>query len=148
MLADSMEANSNVMLNYLAGTPTLDFAWRKPDAGKAYTEKNLKNISPKLMAEEEKLRERLPVNPFARFERRRFMLSEDMADTAFSRIRDLMNVPFRHLQYNYHKESGEYFVKVIDDETDEVVREIPSEKLLDIFACLKEIVGLLFDERR
>ena len=39
-------------------------------------------------------------------------------------------------------------VKVVDTETKEVVREIPSEKILDILANILEMAGLLVDERR
>jgi flagellar protein FlaG len=39
-------------------------------------------------------------------------------------------------------------VKVVDSETGEVIREIPPEKLLDMFANMLELAGLIIDERR
>ena len=39
-------------------------------------------------------------------------------------------------------------VKVIDIETEEIVREIPSEKILDLVAMIWEMTGLIVDERR
>lgn len=39
-------------------------------------------------------------------------------------------------------------VKVIDAETEEVIREIPPEKILDLVAMIWEMIGLIVDERR
>ena len=39
-------------------------------------------------------------------------------------------------------------VKVIDKDTDEIIREIPSEKVLDMVAKMWELNGLLVDEKR
>jgi flagellar protein FlaG len=36
----------------------------------------------------------------------------------------------------------------VDSNTKEVIREIPSEKILDMFASMLELAGLLVDERR
>ncbi len=38
-------------------------------------------------------------------------------------------------------------VKVIDTNTDEIIREIPQEKVLDNIANIKEMLGLLLDKR-
>jgi flagellar protein FlaG len=148
MVAESMDASSNTRMVHIAGIPAQRTAWRSPDSKRAYTENSLRPISPKLIAEEEERRESLPVNPDAKYENRKYLLSEKMVESAVIQIEDLLKVTFRHLSYNYHEKSGEYFVKVIDDETEEVIREIPPEKILDIVASMKEIVGLLFDERR
>ena len=39
-------------------------------------------------------------------------------------------------------------VKVIDAETNEVIREIPPEKILDLVATIWEMMGLIIDEKR
>jgi len=39
-------------------------------------------------------------------------------------------------------------VKVLDSETNEVIREIPPEKILDMVAKMWELAGLIVDERR
>ncbi len=58
-----------------------------------------------------------------------------------------------NLQFRIHKESGRVQVKVIDAETQEVIREIPPEKMLEISASIMEMlekfqkmVGVLVDE--
>lgn len=52
----------------------------------------------------------------------------------------------RKMNFSVDEKSGRFFVKVIDTSTDEVIREIPPEKVLKIVAHFKELLGLLFDE--
>ena len=54
----------------------------------------------------------------------------------------------RHFKYEVHKPTNEVMISVIDDETNEVIREIPSKKLLDLIAKIWEMAGLFVDERR
>ena len=51
------------------------------------------------------------------------------------------------LRFKLHDELNEYYVAIVDSTTDEVVREIPSKKLMDIHAAMKEFVGLLIDRK-
>ena len=51
------------------------------------------------------------------------------------------------LKFQFHEELNEYYVTIIDTTTDEVIREIPSKKLMDIHAAMREFVGLLVDKK-
>lgn len=51
------------------------------------------------------------------------------------------------LRFKLHNELKEYYVTIVDSKTDEVVREIPSKKLMDVYAAMKEFVGLLIDRK-
>lgn len=51
-------------------------------------------------------------------------------------------------EYSYHKETNRVSIKVINDDTDEVIREIPPEKSLDMLQKMWEMAGILVDERR
>jgi len=51
-------------------------------------------------------------------------------------------------EYSIHEATKQIMVKVIDKETDEVIREIPPEKILNMVAKMWEIAGLIVDERR
>jgi len=159
MYAGGMDAFSNYRHEYIPRIREPAVKLTLPGARRAYAEQNLRRISPKLMAREaaerERIRERLsamggqpPSNREAVYENRRYLMSERMLENALGKIESIINIPFRHLQYIYHEDSGEYFVRIIDDETDEVIREIPPEKLLNIYASLKEVAGLLYDARR
>ncbi|AFS77335.1 flagellar protein FlaG [Gottschalkia acidurici 9a] len=53
----------------------------------------------------------------------------------------------RRLDISIHEKTKQIMVKVIDVNTDEVIREIPPEKVLDIVAKRKETLGLLMDKK-
>jgi len=53
----------------------------------------------------------------------------------------------RKFEFSIHEKTKHIMVKVIDVATDEVIREIPPEKILDLVASLWEISGLIVDER-
>lgn len=52
----------------------------------------------------------------------------------------------RDLLFSVDENSGGTIVKVVDKETDEVIREIPSKEIREIKARLEEAVGLIFQE--
>jgi flagellar protein FlaG len=51
------------------------------------------------------------------------------------------------LRFKFHEKLNEYYVTIVDSKTDEVIREIPSKKLMDIHAAMREFVGLLVDRK-
>jgi flagellar protein FlaG len=51
------------------------------------------------------------------------------------------------VKFQFHDELGEYYVQVIDTQTDEVIKEIPNKKFLDMYASMAEFAGLLIDEK-
>lgn len=53
-----------------------------------------------------------------------------------------------HIKFTLHEELNEYYVQVINDQTNEVIREIPSKKVMDMVAKMHEMIGLLIDEKR
>lgn len=53
----------------------------------------------------------------------------------------------RRLEFSVHDETHKIMVKVIDTTDDSVIREIPSEKALDMLAYVWKMTGLLVDEK-
>lgn len=53
----------------------------------------------------------------------------------------------RKLEFSIHEQTKQIMVKVIDVSTDEVIREIPPEKILDAVAFRWKAAGILVDER-
>lgn len=53
----------------------------------------------------------------------------------------------KRLRFSIHEESERMQVFVIDNKTQEVIKEIPPEEFLNIVARIQEMVGLLLDER-
>jgi flagellar protein FlaG len=67
---------------------------------------------------------------------------------ALDRINKTVRIFNRSIQFTEHEASGRLWVKVVDTESQEIVREIPPEEILEIMARIEEMVGLLVDERR
>ncbi|WP_449621901.1 flagellar protein FlaG [Robertmurraya sp. Marseille-Q9965] len=51
------------------------------------------------------------------------------------------------LKYVYHEKLKSYYVTLVNDKTKETVREIPPKKLLDIYASMKDYLGLFVDSK-
>ena len=51
-------------------------------------------------------------------------------------------------EFSYHEETKRISIKVIDQKTEETIREIPPEETLDMLSKIWELAGLMVDERR
>lgn len=72
---------------------------------------------------------------------------------AMESANQVMQMANYELRFRMHEESGRLHIKVINESTEEVIREIPSESMLEFSAKVKEMidklhksVGLLVDE--
>jgi len=86
-----------------------------------------------------------PESPLPGAEQREFkphILNSAAAD--MERVSLVFN---RKLQFVVDHRSNEVIVKVIDKETDKVIKELPPEELQRMHNNLKETLGFLFDER-
>ncbi|OPA75817.1 hypothetical protein BVG16_20190 [Paenibacillus selenitireducens] len=83
--------------------------------------------------------------------KKRYELS--ISDSAFQEIITKANKALQgietKLEVSVHKKTGDIMVKVLNKETDEVVREIPPEKFIDLVVKLQELsAGIIIDEKR
>ncbi|QEK11327.1 flagellar protein FlaG [Crassaminicella thermophila] len=51
------------------------------------------------------------------------------------------------LHFSIHEKTKQIIVKIIDNNTEETIREIPSEKILDMVATMMERTGLFVDKK-
>jgi flagellar protein FlaG len=51
------------------------------------------------------------------------------------------------LQFSIHEDTKLIMIKIINTKTEEIIAEIPPEKILDMIAQLWEMAGLLVDKR-
>lgn len=51
-------------------------------------------------------------------------------------------------QFSVHESTKQIMIKLVDKTTHKVVKEIPSEKILDMVANMCELAGLFIDEKR
>lgn len=51
------------------------------------------------------------------------------------------------IKFVFHEELQEYYVEVINENTNEVIREIPPKKFLDMYAEMAKFMGLIIDKK-
>ncbi|CAM3889956.1 flagellar protein FlaG [Alkalicoccus chagannorensis] len=71
---------------------------------------------------------------------------EDL-DRGIEAMNELAVFKDRSLQFEHHDTLDRTMVKVIDRETEEIVREIPPEDFLDMISSMLEFAGIIIDER-
>src|SRR5699024_5047930 len=70
---------------------------------------------------------------------------QDVRD-AVDKINEFVDPLQTNLRFVYHEDLNEYYVTVVNPLTDEVVREIPPKKILDMYAAMNNVVGIVVDE--
>jgi len=85
------------------------------------------------------------INEYAR---RELPVSERVVLEAVERANKAISTANRTFEYRIHAKTKQIMVKVINTDTNEVVREIPPEKVLDMVAKMMEMSGIMVDERR
>ncbi|MBS4538136.1 flagellar protein FlaG [Clostridium sp. D2Q-11] len=74
-------------------------------------------------------------------------VSKDELIHAINASNESLKLYDRKLQYSIHEKTNTIMVKLVDTEKDEVIREIPSEKILDMIGKMWELAGIIVDER-
>lgn len=62
-------------------------------------------------------------------------------------LNDFLSPTYTALKFTMHEKLGEYYVQIIDEETKEVIREVPPKKMLDLYAAMAERIGLIINEK-
>jgi flagellar protein FlaG len=73
--------------------------------------------------------------------------SKDEIEKIVTSINEFIKPANTHLKFEFHEDLQEYYVTVVNEITNEVVKEIPSKKLLDMYAQMTEYLGLLVDKK-
>ena len=67
---------------------------------------------------------------------------------AIDKLKKAGDIFNRRLEFKVDEDTHRIVVKVIDTETDKVIKEIPPEQIIELAAKIQEMVGLLVDEER
>lgn len=81
------------------------------------------------------------------FEKKELAISDKVVVDAIDKANKAVS-GLRKFEFAIHEKTKEVMIKVIDSDTNEVIREIPPEKVLDMVAKMWEMAGLVVDERR
>lgn len=75
------------------------------------------------------------------------VVSEQQIVKAIEKAVKAVQGPHTYLEFSVHDATNRLSIRVHDQETGEVIREIPPEKTLDFVAKLWEMAGILVDKR-
>ncbi|HOY67955.1 MAG TPA: flagellar protein FlaG [Candidatus Ozemobacteraceae bacterium] len=68
-------------------------------------------------------------------------------DEAVDKLNKTSMIFDRSLRFQIHKATRETMVSVIDMNNDKVIREIPSEEVLDFVSKMRDYLGMIFDKK-
>jgi len=74
-------------------------------------------------------------------------ISEVQIIEAIEQANHAFRIVSTRFEFSIHEGTKEIMVKVIDEKTNELIREIPPEKILDIIAKMWELAGIMVDEK-
>lgn len=69
-------------------------------------------------------------------------------DKAIEEANKMLEPANKSFSYSIHKETNEVMIKIKDNNTGEIIKEIPSEESLDMVAKMRELAGIVIDEKR
>lgn len=72
-------------------------------------------------------------------------VDDEALDRAIKTVNQILNPMARGLQFSVDVTTGKTVVKLVDTETNEVLREMPSREMLAIARALDRVKGLLFN---
>ncbi|EGL83698.1 flagellar protein FlaG protein [Caldalkalibacillus thermarum TA2.A1] len=74
------------------------------------------------------------------------LTKEDLEKT-LKGLNEFLKPAYKTLRFELYEELDRYIVRLVDQESQEVIREIPPEKLLDMYVSMLQFVGLIVDEK-
>lgn len=74
-------------------------------------------------------------------------VSAEELDAAIERLNELMKDGQRSLNFSVDKDLDEVVIKVMDTETEELIRQIPNEEALKFAKNLEGVLGVIFNDR-
>lgn len=73
--------------------------------------------------------------------------SDSVIKQAISDINKRIN-PNTIAEYGFHEETKRVTIKIVDKDSEKVIREYPAEETLDMIAKVWELAGMFLDEKR
>lgn len=74
-------------------------------------------------------------------------LSDEKVKQAVNKIQDFTDKVANNLKFSIDDDTGKTIVKIIDSQTQEIIRQFPSEEAISIARTLDKVQGLLFSDK-
>ncbi|QHJ69582.1 flagellar protein FlaG [Planococcus halotolerans] len=75
-------------------------------------------------------------------------ITKEMVQNQIEGMNEFLEPTTTAVKFLLHEDLNEYYVQVINPLTDEVLKEIPNKKFLDMYASMTELMGLIVDEKK
>lgn len=75
------------------------------------------------------------------------VINTDNVKTVVDKLNEFTEPLHTNLKFEFHEKLEEYYVTVVNPATDEVIKEIPAKKMLDMYAAMTEFMGILVDKK-
>lgn len=131
MDVNSINRNQDYLKNYIKNTEVTQYA---------SSISNEENVSKNLIVQKSVAEEEVFDNQ-NKNEKENFT-KEDL-DKAVKKLNKFLEDDKTHAEYEKHKDLGTIMVRIVDDETEKVVIELPPKKVLDMIASMCKQVGLI-----
>ncbi|TCS83306.1 flagellar protein FlaG [Tepidibacillus fermentans] len=74
-------------------------------------------------------------------------ISKEQLEKEIESVNQFLKSSQTSIKFQLHDKLHEYYVQIIDENTKEVIKEIPPKKFLDMYANIMEQIGLIVDHR-
>ncbi|WP_079524734.1 flagellar protein FlaG [Solibacillus isronensis] len=73
--------------------------------------------------------------------------TKEKLEQAIDSLNEFFTINNSELKFVFHEGLDTYYAQLINSETEEVIREIPSKKVLDVFYEMQKLVGMIVDKK-
>ncbi|WP_152655246.1 flagellar protein FlaG [Oceanobacillus sp. CFH 90083] len=75
------------------------------------------------------------------------VVSKEKVEQVIDKMNGFLEPVRRNVKFEMHEKLEKYYVTVVDADKDEIIREIPPKKLLDMYAEMADFMGLLINKK-
>lgn len=76
-----------------------------------------------------------------------FTVDEKRVADSVEKLNEAVNIIHKNLKFQLDKQTNTMFVKVINSDTGDVIKQIPPKEILEMEARIQKMVGLILDEK-
>lgn len=74
-------------------------------------------------------------------------VSKEKLEEAVKSLNEFLDIQNKASKFVYHEGLDKYYVRLVDAKTEEVIKEIPPERLLNAFYEMQKLAGMIVDEK-
>ena len=75
-------------------------------------------------------------------------ITKEMVQNRVEGMNEFLEPTTTAVKFLLHEDLNEYYVQVINPLREEVLKEIPNKKFLDMYASMAELMGIIVDEKK